>query len=529
VSSIVLSASVRQNLLSLQSTAGLIATTQTRLASGKKVNSALDNPTNYFTASALDNRASDINNLLDGIGNGVQALQTANNGISALQKLVDSAKSVANQALQTQVGYSQKSSVTSAVIAGATAQNLLGTAAAPTDATFTGAVANNNLSPTPAPIGLATELATAANSDSLSAGFSNGDTITVNGQTLAFVTSGASGNNQINVSDEVGDLLAKIDVLSGGAGSTVNGSGRVVLHTGSASDLAISSSNSAALAALGLSGGVSQARTPGATPLGSLTLTIGSTSGGTASNIVFGAGSGQVDTLDEFNAALAPNNLLAAISPAGAITISTSNDAASATLGALGGSATLSGNAFSGLSVSAPVQDAAAHLTRAGLVSQYNKIIEQIVTTSQDASFNGVNLLNRDTLKLVFNENASSTLTITGVNFDPAGLGLSTLSAGTDFIDNNATNKVVSALNNATVALRSQASWLGSNLSIVQAREEFSKEMIIVLQTGSANLTLADTNEEAANSQALSTRQSIAVSALSLANQSQQSVLQLLR
>ena len=72
MSGIILSSSVRQNLLSLQSTADLLSTTQNRLATGKKVNTALDNPTNFFTAQSLDNRASDINNLLDGIGNGVQ-------------------------------------------------------------------------------------------------------------------------------------------------------------------------------------------------------------------------------------------------------------------------------------------------------------------------------------------------------------------------------------------------------------------------------------------------------------------------
>ncbi len=106
MSSIVLSASVRQNLLSLQSTASLLATTQNDLATGNKVNSALDNPTSYFTAAALNNRASDINNLLDGIGNGVQVLQAANTGITSLQSLVASAQSVANQVLQTPIGYS---------------------------------------------------------------------------------------------------------------------------------------------------------------------------------------------------------------------------------------------------------------------------------------------------------------------------------------------------------------------------------------------------------------------------------------
>src|SRR5207253_10533062 len=125
MSVIVLSASVRQNLLSLQSTAELLSTTQNRLATGNKVNSALDNPTNFFTAQGLNNRASDITNLLDSIGNGVQVLQAANTGITSLQKLVDTAKSIANQVLQAPSGYSTKSSVTSGAVTGGTAANLL--------------------------------------------------------------------------------------------------------------------------------------------------------------------------------------------------------------------------------------------------------------------------------------------------------------------------------------------------------------------------------------------------------------------
>src|SRR3977135_2516196 len=122
--SIVLSASVRQNLLSLQSTADLLSTTQNRLATGNKVNSALDNTTNFFTAQGLNNRASDINNLLDSIGNGEQVLQAANTGIHSLQKLVDTAKSIANQVLQAPSGYSTHSTVTSTVLGG-TAANLV--------------------------------------------------------------------------------------------------------------------------------------------------------------------------------------------------------------------------------------------------------------------------------------------------------------------------------------------------------------------------------------------------------------------
>ena len=139
MSGIVLSASVRQNLLSLQSTASLLAKTQNDLATGNKVNSALDNPTNFFTAQSLNNRASDIGNLLDGIGNGVQVLQAANTGLTSLQGLVASAQSIANQVLQTPTGYSTKSNVTSAALTGATASNLLNSSSS-----ATGSVVNND-------------------------------------------------------------------------------------------------------------------------------------------------------------------------------------------------------------------------------------------------------------------------------------------------------------------------------------------------------------------------------------------------
>ena len=751
MSGIVLSASVRQNLLSLQATADLLATTQNDLATGKKVNSALDNPTNFFTAQSLNNRASDIGNLLDGIGNGVQVLQAANTGITSLQSLIDSAKSIANQALQTTVGYSTKSNV-STTISGASAADLRGTttftsatasgnvlytgaAGGTTAATsaktiggtsgaFTGTVVNDN-SATAVAITTATKIygASAALTTSGSTKFADGDVFTINGKTvtvkaattpttasLSSGTTGVSGNVvtdgsgnstvYLNANTTVGDFLTAFDLASGvrvsansggvatvttasgqtastissgaivlqsttgqdltvtgkaddlaalgltsstGAGnatvqafrttsgtslntfiqagstlnvdghvitfkdaatpataavasgsgvsgnvvtdgsgnstvylqsatladvlnaidlatgvqttsnsggvatlstatgqvnSSVNASGQLKISTGVNADLAVTGTGNA-LQVLGLAGNTgtatafTAARTAGVGGINGKTLTFTSFNGGTAVNVTFGDGTnGTVKTLDQLNSALQANNLTATLDAKGNLTISTTNDYASSTLGSAAAGGAIGGTLTSTLTfstASAPIADANAQSARASLVAQYNNILQQINSTSQDASFNGVNLLNGDQLKLVFDETGKSSLNITGVTFNSTGLGLAALTSGVDFIDNAATNKVLSNLNAASSTLRSEASSLGSNLSIVQVRQDFNKSLINVLQTGSSNLTLADTNEEAANSQALSTRQSIAVSALSLANQSQQSVLQLLR
>jgi flagellin len=525
MSGIVLSASVRQNLLSLQSTATLLATTQNDLATGNKVNSALDNPTNFFTSQGLNNRASDINNLLDGIGNGVQVLQAANTGITSLQSLVASAQSIANQVLQAPAGYTTKSNVTTAAITGATANDLLAyTSAAATAGT---AAVNSDTATT---VTGATKLSGGTTStDGLGTALTAASTLTVNGKTITFSTSSATSTSAtggvINLTTgTVQDVLNAIDKVTGtfgtGNASTIT-AGAITLSTGTTSDLSVSGT---ALASLGLTTPVTQTR--GGGTLGGQALTIAATIPGvtTATNITFGTGNGQISTLNGLNAALAANDLQASISTSGAINIVTTNNAASATIGAISGGAT-----FTGLTGAAPVADPNSQATRASLVAQYNNVLQQINTTSQDSSFNGINLLNGDTLNLTFDETGASKLAITGVTFNTAGLNLSTLTGGKDFLDNNSANTALTALTNASTSLRSEASALGSNLSIVQIRQDFNKNLINVLQTGSSNLTLADTNQEAANSQALSTRQSIAVSALALANQSQQSVLQLLR
>ena len=659
MSGIVLSASVRQNLLSLQSTAALLATTQNDLATGNKVNSALDNPTEYFTAQSLNNRASDISNLLDGIGNGVQVLQAANTGITSLQSLIANAQSIANQVLQTSVGYSTKSNVTSAAITGANANDLLGSSTAATSGTVTAgafttldvsgtgsaatAAADFTGSAVQAPVdfgssgvtftlnidgtsqsialtdaavttftgaggtlnGTATALTAQDVANIIDYQFNTSDLtgagpVTVNGGDLQFASSTTGASSEVSITNLTGNVSGGLIGLGGATGAGITNTGAaavaadaqnftVTVDGGTATSISLTAakvsayntakgtslgasslsaanvasiinyqygstvasvvggnltftsgttgtSSSVAVSAVtgsatGGSTGIAAASNTGvaATGLSGETLTIGATGGGTATSITFGTGAGQVSTLNQLNSALAANNLQATISTGGAINIVTSNNAASSTIGAIGGTAAASGQTFNGLTAAAPVIDPDSQATRASLVSQYNNVLQQIDTTAQDSSFNGINLLNGDTLSLTFDETGRSTLSITGVTFNDAGLGLSTLSAGTDFLDSNSANKALAALNTADTTLRSEASALGSNLSIVEIRQDFSKNLINVLQTGASNLTLADSNEEAANSQALSTRQSIAVSALALANQSQQSVLQLLR
>src|SRR5215472_2954114 len=110
MSDIVLSSGIRANLLSLQGTASLIGQTQQRLATGLKVNSALDNPIDFFTASSLHATASNLGNLLDAVSNAVQTVQAANNGITSITKLVQSAQAIVQQA--------QQSAATTATVSG---------------------------------------------------------------------------------------------------------------------------------------------------------------------------------------------------------------------------------------------------------------------------------------------------------------------------------------------------------------------------------------------------------------------------
>ncbi|HEY8574712.1 MAG TPA: flagellin [Devosia sp.] len=168
---------------------------------------------------------------------------------------------------------------------------------------------------------------------------------------------------------------------------------------------------------------------------------------------------------------------------------------------------------------------------RGSLANEYNDLKNQLDRLADDASFNGINLLRGDNLRITFNESGNSFIEIQTEGQDGINAGtlqLDQLAA----IDLDQDVSIDALLNDVKLALnqvRTQASQFGSNLSIVQNRQDFTKQMINTLETGAANLTLADMNEEAANLLALQTRQSLSSSSLSLASQADQSILQLLQ
>jgi flagellin len=375
MSNITLSAGIRQNLLSLQNTSADLTTTQEALATGKKVNTAFDNPTSYFTSQSLTNRANDLSALLDQIGQGQQTLDAANNGLTGLTSLLEQALSTAEQAQQT-------------------------TPTAP--AATTGSVALT--------------------------------TVNAGGNLLIGV-----GANTYTVAVTASEALTAIE-------AQIN-----------------------AVTGLGSSGAVT------ASDDGSGHLVLTGNSNTTAFTVIANAES----------AAL------------GVTTSATANNAV------------------------APVS-----ATRTTLQTNYNALLTQINQLAGDSSYNGVNLLAGDNLQVLFNENGTSSLTIGGVNFDAQGLGLSTIS-GTGFLDNNNIAATETAINSAITAVRAQTETFGTNSSTISTRQTFEQNMINTLQTGASNLVLADQNEESANLLTEQTQQQLEISALSIANQANQSVLKL--
>ena len=526
-SNITLSAGVRQNLLALQNTASLLSVTQNRLATGKKVNSALDNPTNFFTSSALSSRASDLSKLLDSMANGINTVKAADNGLTAITTTVETLKATVTQARQ---DASWK----------ATSFSVSLTAAASTDVlTFsggavTGSVGVNLTSGQGRATGAGYATPLDFNDNANNAFETLTFSVAANGGTARVITVTATDDTTLSVQVDGGTAVTSATVdsdavtnaeLVGALNAAFDAAATPVAITASvggtqtATDPIVFTADEAATGATG-SVAVTAVGTSDNAVL--VANNFGFATGGTASIANIAA-----STVDQLVSAINSNVSLTgkvkASNDGGKVNIQNLSTEDLSVEGATSGGVI---NGDTGASNTATIN---GNTVRKNLITQFNDLRNQLDKLADDSSFNGVNLLRGDTLKLVFNEINTSSISIVSQNAN--GINTSVLGIGTaaaaEFSSNTSLDTRLDALSSALTQLRSQASAFGSNLSIVQNRQEFTKAMINTLQTGSDTLVLADGNEEAANLLALQTRQQLSTTALSLASQADQGVLRL--
>ena len=461
-----LTASMRSNLLSLQQTQDLMDQTQERLSTGKKVNSAIDNPSSYYTAQSLTNRASDLSSLLDSMGQGIQTIQAANEAIESITSFAEQLKSIANSARD--ISNNMKTKVSSAKEVdgktNATSANIyIDSRKDMSKAEFT----TTGTSETEKNLTLVVD------GTEHKITFTEGDSAAATATAIKTAIEGA-GISGINVATDQGKVTVTGD---GKAISVVAGDSGVTGDVATAID--VKNKDAAGIAE-------ALASNP---------------------NVVvsFDENGKFVLTAKEGGTADAAGQRIHVFADAGAKE-------------ALGSS-------FGGV-IDTDVSDEEAIAERNKYVEQYNEVLEQIDALAKDASYKGINLLQENDLKVVFNEDRSSSIEIKGVDASSKGLGLETIEKrGWDM--DAAIDDAISQVEGAISELRSMASDFGNNYSIVQTREDFTENLINVLEEGADKLTLADMNEEGANMLALQTRQQLAVNSLSLASQASQAVLQL--
>jgi len=554
---VVLGSALRSNLLSLQNTQRSIDVTQLRLATGRKVNSALDNPQNFFAAEALRNRASDLTRLLDGIGQSIRTIEAADRGVTALTGLIEQAQSVVNSArdaLAANTG-TARAVGNRDLSAAADLTALTGTPIAAGDQFVIDAVGADGLQ--------VSETITIAAGDtvySLAAKITDAFADNENGEVTASVT--REGFLSI---EAAGGRSFRIEDTAGGTAVTLAGFAALGLdryfedETRGAATLA-----STTIVAGNTIGSISLFESPGNladagdviagstfTDADGNTVLAGFAAGDTFNFTVNNSGTittGAVaitaattfqDVIDQINLDTDINEFIEASFDArtGSISITSKLDtvenlqltyvAAGATTFDIG-LGDPSGRLDPLAGVAAGTYDTVFSFNNStqaldSLANDYNRILSQIDDIVEDANFRGVNLLRSDNLTTFFNEDRSNRLVTEGRNFTAGGLGLNQASfRSADSIESTA-DETITALND----VRAFGSSLANDLSIIQVRRTFTEETSTTLKAGAADLTDADLNEEGANLLALQTRQQLGVTALSLASQSQQSVLRL--
>lgn len=400
-----LTASMRTNLLSLQNTQSLMDTTQERLSTGLKVNSAIDNASSYYTAQSLNNRASDLSALLDSMGQGIQTIQAANEGIEAITEFVEQAKAIANSARDV---------------------------ASKTDVKGLPKFSDVSVPTTPK----------TATGTSLEFEVTRTDGTTLDKSLKEAV-------DKVNAELEAADLQAKsLDDYVAQVKKAIEAGGTEFAKI---VDIKVDDKT------------------------GKITFTA------KASYNIKATGAGDLAGLGKDPDAGTPTNDVTS-------TVAVNTD-------------------------------------RQKYALQFNEILTQIDNLAKDAGYKGINLLQMNTLTVIFNEDRSSQIEVKGT--DASSVGLMLDEAVNNWQTNEDIETSIRQTEEAISSLRIMASDYGNYYSIVQNRQSFTKSLVNVLTEGADNLTLADMNEESANMLALQTRQQLAINSLSLASQAAQGVLQL--
>jgi flagellin len=490
MSGVTLSAGVRTSLLALQATSDQLSLTQNRLASGRRVSSAIDNPITFFTAAGLGSRANDLNRLVDGIEQAQQAISAANAGLSALTRLVNSAKAVAQQALQ-----SPSPAYSPIAVTGTLPTETIASTAGTGDLTSFGANGGNLVIDFN---GAPTQTIAIANGDSQSTILSKINAVVGTGGTNQ-ITATADASHHLVLTAKSADTSFTIDPVSTDATSAALG----LVEGTIASSISL-------FDAMHTAGGL-----PAAMDI--------SVNGGPTQTITFGLGAGKVSTIAELGTALAGLNGVTASISSNSLVF---NVAGSPTPNSLQITAPAEVTSALGISSGTTTGVLTPDQTRTNLQAQYNAIVVQLDALARDTSYNGIDLIEGDNLNVALNEQGNNSLTVAGVTLDSAGLGLSAL-AGSEFQSNAAVGTILDSLNSALSTLGRQAQQFGSSLDTVQIRQDFTKAMINTLQSGADSLTLADLNQEGANRLALQMHQQLSTTVLSLSSRADQVVLRL--
>jgi len=520
-SDVVLSAGVRQNLLSLQSTARLMSITQHRLATGKKVNSALDNPVNFFTSSGLTARANDLSALLDAMENGIKTMEAADNGITSIKSTIESMKSTLLQARQDK---SFKSTTYSIGLTAPAATDVLALSGGAVTGTVNVDLTNTQAVRTSASNYANMDFSSAANTFDGVLNF----TIAVNGGTAHSVQVAITSDTNMTVSVDGGPVTNQVVVDADAITGAEMVSGLNAAFAANNVDVTVAGATGSAL--------TFTSNTAVSNSTANVVVTTGAvTAPAVAANFYTNGAltkTGVVaQTVDEVVAGINANaNLtdkVTASNDSGRLRISNLSTIDLTLVGAT------AAGVVNGDVGAANTTTIGGNVVRRNLVKQYNDLRDQLNKLADDASFNGINLLRGDKLRINFNELGTSSIVIQAQDefgtprpINTATLGI-TLLANSDVDADASIDGFLDDLGAALNTLRSQASSFGSNLSLVEIRTEFTKQMINTLQVGADNLVLADTNEEGANMLALQTRQQLSTTALSLASQADQAVLRL--